>query len=196
MTTKQRESALDRDVPERESLPRAMERLGVSVRSEFVPFSRSRNAKPNAKVSDRSLNWRVTVVRDGRDILTTDYQAGIGHCPSYKQKMGGGFTLDEAEAIIFETEHGKTARWMGGGLGLTGKEKIELEAADVVHCLVADASVLDSPTFEDWASEYGYDTDSRSAEATYRACLEIALKLRSGLGESTLSELRDAAQDY
>jgi hypothetical protein len=25
-------------------------------------------------------------------------------------------------------------------------------------------------SFEEWASDFGYDTDSRSAEATYNAC--------------------------
>lgn len=42
--------------------------------------------------------------------------------------------------------------------------------ADVLSCLALDASVLKAMTFEDWASDLGYDTDSRQAEATYRAC--------------------------
>jgi hypothetical protein len=34
------------------------------------------------------------------------------------------------------------------------------------------------------------------AEAIYNACIDIALKLRSAIGESGLSELREAFQDY
>ena len=36
----------------------------------------------------------------------------------------------------------------------------------------------------------------RKAEAIYKACLEIALQLRSGLGDAIINELREAGQDY
>lgn len=52
-------------------------RLGLTVESVFIPFSASRNKAEEYK----SLNWRVTVKRNGRDVLTTDYSAGIAHCP-------------------------------------------------------------------------------------------------------------------
>lgn len=64
------------------------------------------------------------------------------------------------------------------------------------NSLVSDADVLDCSTFEEWADNLGYDKDSRKAEATYRECLALALKLRNGLGEAALAELREAAQDY
>jgi len=82
--------------------------------------------------------------------------------------------------------------------GLVIKPTIPLvpKDADVMHSLSLDASVLDTGTFEEWASEFGYDTDSRAAEATYRACLDIALKLRSMIGEAGMQLLRDAGQDY
>lgn len=58
--------------------------------------------------------------------------------------------------------------------------------------------------FENWASEYGYDTDSRKAESIYQACLDIALKLRGdialklrgAIGDSGMVELQTAFQDY
>lgn len=56
--------------------------------------------------------------------------------------------------------------------------------------------MLDSSTFEEWANEFGYDPDSRKAEVIYRACLEIALKLRNGLGEDRLRDLRELFTDY
>ena len=59
-----------------------------------------------------------------------------------------------------------------------------------------DADVLDYPTFEEWADTFGYDCDSRSAEKTYRDCLEIALKMRAIFGEADLTKLRDTFQDY
>jgi hypothetical protein len=59
-----------------------------------------------------------------------------------------------------------------------------------------DAGALEYGGFEGWASEYGYDTDSRSAEATYLACLDIGLKLRASIGEAGLDQLRDLFADY
>ncbi|TIW00620.1 MAG: hypothetical protein E5V77_09360 [Mesorhizobium sp.] len=64
---------------------------------------------------------------------------------------------------------------------------------DVLQSLARDSDVLDAGGFESWAADYGYDTDSRAAESIYRACLEIAMKLRAGLGESLLAEIRLAA---
>ena len=53
--------------------------LGITVESVFVPFSQSRNKDSEYP----NLNWRVTIKRNGRDVLTTDYSAGMAHCPGY-----------------------------------------------------------------------------------------------------------------
>ena len=55
--------------------------------------------------------------------------------------------------------------------------------AEVLDCLASDASGVDNVrSFEDWASEYGYDTDSRRAEKTYRICQKQTASLRHLLG--------------
>jgi hypothetical protein len=101
-------------------------RLGLSVSSEFIPFSQSRNAKANAKPGERSLNWQVTVHNAaGHPILTTYYSAGVGHCPAYRQgplerrEQSPTPTrphrvlvhkTDAAHMVEFETERGIAAR--------------------------------------------------------------------------------------
>lgn len=56
-------------------------------------------------------------------------------------------------------------------------------AAEVLDCLASDASgIVCCSSFEEWASEYGMDPDSRSAETTYRATLANTDKLRKFLG--------------
>lgn len=56
-------------------------------------------------------------------------------------------------------------------------------AADVLGCLVMDSSGIDNGTsFEDWCAEYGYDSDSRKAEKTFKLCERQARKLRQFLG--------------
>lgn len=172
------------------------EKHAISIKSDFVPFSQSRNAPKTRNVdpSKRSLNWRVTFQVRARDVFTTDYSAGIAHCPSYKQ--GARWTMDYSDLIIFETEQGHTARRMAG-ISWTSKGKpIHPDPLDVLHSLLSDSDVLEHATFEDWAAELGYDTDSRNAESIYRACLSIALQFRAAIGEEVMRELRELFQDY
>jgi hypothetical protein len=62
--------------------------------------------------------------------------------------------------------------------------------ADVLDCLASDASGYENAcTFEDWASEYGYETDSRKAEKTFRAIKRQAEQLKRTLGEDAYQEL-------
>lgn len=174
-----------------------MEALGLSVRAEFVPFSKSRNAKSDPSTSELSLNWRVQVLRNGRPFIETDYSQGIGHAPAYKaseRALGHANSLMRFEALKYEAENGRRAprvHLMIGGRALDAPS-----AADVLYALTSDASVLDSATFEDWAGDLGFDPDSRLAEKIYRACLEIALKMRAAIGDSGLEQLREAFQDY
>jgi hypothetical protein len=69
------------------------------------------------------------------------------------------------------------------------------DSVDVVYSLLLDSEVLEAGDFETWAGEFGYDPDSRQAEQIYNACLKIALQFRK-IGESVISELREAYQDY
>jgi len=165
--------------------------LGLTMRAEFVPWSKSRNAAEKCP----SLNWKITLSKDGRDFLTTDYMAGCGHAPSYDQRRKDA---DYWELIRWECEKGFKARISpSGGFVTKGLSKPILpNLADVLHSLMMDAEALDCGDFEEWASSSDYDSDSRKAEAIYRACLEIGLKVRNGLGDAGLIKLRQALADY
>lgn len=172
------------------------EKHGVTMSAQFVPFSQSRNKGEKSP----SLNWRVTLSRNGRDILATDYSAGCGHCPAYKasiKEMGGKDCVMRAEAIRMECETGKKALVMPSGqVFVSNKVAILPELDSVLWSLSMDSSVIDAGGFEQWAADLGYDTDSRKAEAIYRECLDIALKLRAALGDEAMRELAEAGQDY
>ena len=61
---------------------------------------------------------------------------------------------------------------------------------DVLDCLASDASGFgNSRTFEEWADEYGYDSDSRKAEKTYNAVAENTKKLKNLLGHDLYEKL-------
>jgi hypothetical protein len=76
--------------------------------------------------------------------------------------------------------------------------------ADVLDCLASDASGYENArvdtrpdekqdkaltVFEGWASEYGYDTDSRKAEKTFRAIKRQSEQLKRTIGAEAYEEL-------
>lgn len=191
-------------------LAAAMQDLGLTVDAVFVPWSQSR-AKDDketdyatGKPSNRpcySLQWRVTLKRNGRDVLATDYGAGIAHCPSDKIKPPQHWDRPDKDwkhqASAWECEHGVPASYLFGNFQAAIKATpIMPDPCDVLHSLLLDGDPIDHPTYESWASDLGFDADSRKGEAAYRACLEIGLKLRAAIGEDGLAKLRAAAQDY
>jgi hypothetical protein len=169
--------------------------LKLSVNATFVPWSQSRNKIANPKLSDYSLNWKVTLLQDGREILTTDYSAGIAHCPSYAGHIRYA-SSDAGQKVIYECEHGKRARNLENSGYISGRGVITPDTTGVIWSLVQDTDALNYNTYEEFADSLGYDADSRKGEAIYRVCLETALRLRNGLGEANLTKLQEAGQDY
>ena len=178
-----------------ETIEATAAKLGLTMTAKFVPWSLSRNAGEK----EPSLNWKVTILRNGKEIMTMDYMAGCGHCPSHKQTFGKKpYGYDDV--IRWECEHGKRGQWSHNRdcavLHVRMDGPIMPKLADVLHSLAMDADAIEYKDFEAWASEFGYDVDSRKAEATYRACLDIALKLRAAMGDAGLQELREAVSGY
>lgn len=61
---------------------------------------------------------------------------------------------------------------------------------DVLDCLASDAVGYENAnSFEDWATDYGYDTDSRKAEKTYRMIGTQSGKLKRFLGDEAYETL-------
>jgi len=57
----------------------------------------------------------------------------------------------------------------------------EPEAPEVLDCLLSDGS-SGRQSFEDFCSDFGYDTDSRRCERTWKACRDTDRKLDQFLG--------------
>ncbi len=80
-----------------------------------------------------------------------------------------------------------TVRYHGRRLTTDFHQGMALEreptAADVVSSLCSDAHTVDGQSFEDFCSDFGYDTDSRKAESIYKACRKMAPKVRRLLRE-------------
>jgi hypothetical protein len=126
--------------------------LGLSMSAQFVPFSQSRNAKPQPGRDKpwQSINWRVTLMLNGREFLTTDYGQGIAHTPADKAKSASyaraHYTERQARAMAVEheIETGRLATWTFGELNKSGGKPLPPpDLPSVLWSLTQDASVLD-----------------------------------------------------
>ena len=124
------------------------------------------------------LAFAVRLLRNGREVLTTPYRMGIGHVPK------GQMYLDSPGHLSLLEKAAKQA-------------KVAPALPDVLFSLVMDgAAYFDAETFEDWAENYGYDTDSRKAEQVWKACDETGRKLARVLSADELATLREAAANH
>jgi hypothetical protein len=127
--------------------------------------------------------WAITLSRDGHS-EDFDFYTGTG----LREYVTGPKNPTIAQAC------------RPGTIGRKEYDKRHLRpvpphAADVLYSLVRDAEA-GNMTFCEWCSELGFDTDSRKAEATYRACQDSADKLARVLSHQARKELAELLQDY
>lgn len=176
------------------NLSAAMVEHKISIKSRFVPQSLSRNSTETRP----TLNWKITVEVNGRAILETDYSAGIGHIPGYRFNMRERVGVRDFIREICETGRYPSGYGFAIGRGDSGVKRwsgiLPVDEVTAFSCLLMDSDVLDYSNFQEWAENMGFDSDSRKAESMYRDCLNIALTLRSALGEKSCMKMRECAQ--
>ena len=180
-------------VPQPETAQAFVDSLNLPYKAVFVPQSQSRNAG-----EEPCLNWRITVgTLDKPGCIITDYMQGIGHLPNYSHQFARLVVYNNAVKEACETGIsriiGKAKNAFDSVSHFNRKPLPAPKLVDILCSLVMDASVLDYDCFEDWASEFGYDADSRQAEQIYKDCMAIALKLRHLVD---LEKAQEAFQDY
>lgn len=125
---------------------------------------------------------RITVpqfVTDYRVRMTAERTDSNPHMPDSDN-------MDHWKCVLRKDRHSMTV-YFSMGYGHHGNEP---KVADVLDCLASDASgLINAGNFEDWASEYGYDTDSRKAEKTYKLIERQSSTLRSLLGDEGFEQL-------
>lgn len=65
------------------------------------------------------------------------------------------------------------------GLRISGEPTLD----SVMESLLMDCNV-DQYSFDEFCGEFGYDTDSRKAEASYKACLKLAKNVKRVFGDN------------
>jgi hypothetical protein len=142
----------------------------IEQRLAEMGFTMSATFVPAPTAARDGINWIITITRGGKS-LTTEYCYGIGRLPDYNKRHNDTHNIGVAT---------KNGTWF--------KRPVPKPSiADVMHCLTMDSSAVDQ-CFEDWASNYGYGTDSRTAEQMYRKCVELGYQLRT---LANISELQD-----
>ena len=170
---------------------------GVTVAVDYVPPDRRDSADVFRWKNQRFLMWRLTFSR-GTARATFDYRAAEGHCPAYNLPVavgGNRGSIYRSELIAAEIATGRTWRQLDGNHGKASGAAILPDVAAVVKCLLDDAAAY-GETFENWAADYGYDPDSRSAEKLYQECLEAARKLGRVFSPTEQDELRTMLEQF
>lgn len=166
--------------------------LGLTYTATFVP-----TPQPEDKEKHPQLHWLCTLTK-GRQSMTIPYHQGCAHVIGYQQFQKNRYERGLHDAMIREACETGVVRtdWKKDPYISRKVKQPKPKLTDVLYCLVTDSSVLNTSGFEEWASDFGYDTDSREAEKTYRACLDQSLQFKSLIGQAALDTLRETFQDY
>lgn len=165
---------------------------GLEYRAVFVPQSASRNASEKQP----TLNWRLTLARKGVT-LNMEYTQGIGHLEGYNARAARSMAGDAVIRKIVET--GKVPvgfKTDPYSEGFSSRPLPVPPLADVLYSLLGDADVLNYGTYEEWAPELGYDTDSRKGEALWHECRKIGNQFRRLFTTAEYETLRQHFEGY
>jgi hypothetical protein len=166
------------------------------------------NSEPDGKKWE-AFHYRVSI-SSGRNKLAVEYSKGSGLLRWKNNAETGRAVLEHHSAGVGHNLLKKMgckpgASYRGASRGFTIAEKavfdncIEPEPPtvdEVLMSLAQDAQSLEnSPVFEDWCGEYGFDTDSRKAEAVFRKVQDTSARLRKVLGEAAYRRLINEVRD-
>lgn len=125
-------------------------------------------------------HWQVTIAtKSGK--LVTEYSQGAAYRRFSGMHYRKKYTQPPSRLSVYDAEEYKQSI------------PTKPELIDVLASLAFDAQSVEYGGFEDWCSEFGYDTDSISALERYRNCCKIRGKLNAMFN---LSELYEAFRDY
>lgn len=156
------------------------------------------------KDDDKWLHDVWTVVIDkpasGKSPLMVKYRTGIGHRVSLaalqkqkKQEQLKGYKHPQKfiKANHFCYEVAGARKGTFGDFQWLKVPKV----SSVLHSLIMDAQA-GSETFEDFCSNYGYDTDSRRALEMYLECQKTSHDLRRFFNGGHMADMEEILRDY
>lgn len=127
----------------------------------------------------------LAIAQQGVDF---EYFTGIGHRSKMEDTVAGRLA-----ALSLKGSHPASIAWAEARKAFC--KPIAPHVAGLLHSLILDGSACNE-SFADWCSNFGYDTDSRKAFATYEACQQGIDKLRRILSNEQIKAIEKALQDY
>ncbi len=165
---------------------------------------------PNVKDNWPNIKFIISLSYKGREVVQSDYSLGIGHVtlpetiPNYNYTflLKYRFSADE-ESLLRSWVKRPGADFVDKKLQasvavkLAIAQKVKPTLPDVVYSLLSDGTpFFNAQSFEDWAGEFGYDLDSRKAEAIYKICFETGRKIAAVVPVDVRVKTQEIMQDY
>lgn len=178
-----------------------IESCGLSMSAVSIPSrTDTHNETPeDEKWREGASHWRVTLTNQAGKAYSVEYSMGSAH---RVWKKGAGLHVRTYSGYIDcerrEVKDGErlTQKYMNpktihlAEMVRELSEPVPPTTEDVLESLRLDVMGADNAdTFEDWAAECGYSTDSRRAESVYVACCDAAKRLRGLLGRANYETL-------
>jgi hypothetical protein len=147
------------------------------------------------------IAYAVQVLKGGKLIWSGPFHLGLGHVkiPKTGQPWDLKIVLNADEQNALEVLrsrpmakfHDKTVHPRLAAK-LANRAKLTPTLADVLHSLVLDGSpFFDAESFEEWADNFGYGSDSIKAKSMFEQCMETGRALTRGLGAKEVDRLRE-----
>jgi len=161
---------------------------------------------PRGMVRDNDwpcIEWTVQIIHNRKPVWTGEWSAGVGHVkfPRGNDAYPQGLTQNETYAlntIRMKPSAVLVAKqlWADVAAKLAVAQKVSPSLHSVMGSLMLDGSAFfDGLRFEDWVSEFGYDSDSIKAKEIYEACDKIGRDFARALSRDTISSLREWASN-
>ena len=177
-----------------------IEELALTCAATFLP-----TPQPADKVPSPQLHWSVTLTGNGHTLVTS-YTQGCGHVLGYKQPWFRKKTYEDrqrdrdmrrvCENGKLEPQPTRESSSVYKELRKCGGKQPAPLLRDVLWSLIMDSDALEY-SFDEWASNLGYNPDSRKALEIFLLCQKNSTSLQKIVGGYTnLERLREAYRNY
>lgn len=159
-----------------------VERHGITIEAKPVALAAHWTGDKEAQ------SWECTLKCGKREMVTSFTKGSAHRTWSLRAGVACGYDRPRTYRTNMPASAPRNAYTYDKEAFLAWSVPTPPSAAEVLDCLAMDASAMDE-SFEDWAADFGYDTDSRKAEAAYTACRESGFALRKLLGSADFAVL-------
>lgn len=154
---------------------------------------------PDVKEEWPNILYRVTFSRNAKNLLT-EYRLGVGHVDFKKYRQGSvnfsRLTADE-ESAIFTIQNNPGAQlkdkglWAAAAAKLAIIQKVSPKPYEVFACVCEDGLSAHNESFENWASNFGYDEDSIKAKKIYDFCCDLYHQIAALIPASVIAQMAE-----